>query len=171
MYLSSKTRKIYEVRLAELLEQRAALAEEKRMARENNAGYEEKQLATAKINEDIARLSGEIASVEQILREAVMVKRDSGLDDKVDIGDRVTVLYEGETEPRTYTLVSTYLNLDNVKETSTESPLGAAIWKKHVGDVCSYVVDNKRRRTKKEYKLTIVGLENVEDLTTELENE
>lgn len=166
MYLSSKTRKIYEERLESLRKQRADLAEDKRVARDSNAGYEEKKLAIVSVNEEFTRLTTEINSIENTLREAVMVERQSGLDDKVDLGDKVTVLYEGAETPHTFTLVSTYLKDGDV---SISSPLGAAVYLKHLGDTCEYSVMVKRQ--KREYKLTIVGLENADDLTTELENE
>lgn len=90
-----------------------------------NAEYQEAREAFADLEERISKL-------DDILKQAVIVKEKHGL--QVDIGTTVIVQKTGESEIMTYQIVGT--EEANVKhgKISNESPLGVAIIGHKAGD-------------------------------------
>ena len=80
--------------------------------------------------EDQARLEGQIAELEHVLRHA-SVAEDTG--DAVGIGKTVTVEDESGTE-RTYRIVSSHEVNPGQGHISNESPIGAALMGAKTGD-------------------------------------
>jgi len=91
-----------------------------------NAGYEEAK-------RDQAFVEGRIMTVENILKDAVLIQ-EQGPSDKVRVGTRVTVQEEGSSEKENYQIVGS-AEVDVSKGwISNESPLGRSLLGCAVGD-------------------------------------
>ena len=85
--------------------------------------------------DELAQVDGRIREIEQMLRHAKVVEKVEG-DGTVRIGCRVTVRDEsGETE--TWTIVVPAEASTRNRTISTQSPMGAALMGKQVGDQVS----------------------------------
>lgn len=94
------------------------------------------------VNEE-ARLLKEIESIESELFQCSVVEETTTDSNTIGIGAKVTlsIIYSEDDveEDVTYVLVSMYPDI-NKNEISKSSPIGAAIFGKHVGDQVSFTV-------------------------------
>lgn len=92
------------------------------------------------------RLSSELKRMYEVLSRVVIVEKQDN-EDIVDIGDIVLLGVEfnkGDIEESAYKLTGGSGDLfKEIPEISINSPMGAAIYKKHVGDTCSYTVRDR----------------------------
>ena len=92
-------------------------------------------------------LSSELQRKREILSRAVIVKADEN-SEIINIGDVISVslLTKGEeVNTRLFKLVGGMPNFESgaiIQEISINSPMGASIYQKSVGDTCSYTVNN-----------------------------
>lgn len=87
--------------------------------------------------QDLAFVEGKILTIENQLREAVVVsEHDSS---KVSLGSKVTVVDTEGTE-ESYTIVGSPEARPTEGKISNESPVGRALWGKKVGDKVSVSV-------------------------------
>lgn len=86
-----------------------------------------------KAKEDQAFLEGRIKEIEAILRNAVIIEKSADKD-VVSIGDTVTIQEEG-FDPETYYLVGPTEADPRNGRISHESPIGAAVLGKKVGEI------------------------------------
>jgi len=87
-----------------------------------------------KAKEDQAFLEGRIQELEFLLKNAIIVETQNGHYDKVDIGARVTI-QEEDMQPEVFTLVGAKETDPRNGRISNESPIGRALFGKHVGDI------------------------------------
>ena len=112
---------------------RPQLIEDVKTAREfgdlsENAEYDEAK------NEE-ARVNGRIAQLEELLAKAIIVDETGVSTDAVSVGTIVKVFDEEYDEEDEYTIVG-YTEADPAKLfISAESPIGAALVGRHVGEV------------------------------------
>ena len=110
---------------------RPALAQRLRRAIQQGDLSENADYQVAK--EEQAFLDGRIQQIEEMLRNAVMIRED-GPTDEVALGNRVTVVEEGAGEPETFHIVGP-AEADPVNgKVSNESPLGRSLLGHGVGD-------------------------------------
>lgn len=114
---------------AELTEKRVAVMERVRVAREmgdlsENGAYTYGKMELGAVNRELVR-------VRHLLKHGVIVS--SAGKGRVDFGSTVTVKNEAGKE-LTYMLVSIHESNPTAGKLSTESPLGAALLGKKVGD-------------------------------------
>jgi transcription elongation factor GreA len=105
-------------------EVRPVIAERLKSAREggditDNAAFEQAK-------EELARLMGRMAEIEQCLREAVILNTNGKKHRVVELGSLVTVARE-DGRTRTYTIVSSLEASPNDGKISDESPMGRAL--------------------------------------------
>ena len=85
--------------------------------------------------EDQAFLEGRIQDLEQVLRNAKIIKNeDAALYDNVSVGATVTVQEPGEAE-EIYTIVGAKEADPRMRKISNESPIGRALLGKRIGEV------------------------------------
>ena len=87
-----------------------------------------------------AKVEGRIKQLEYQLEHAVI--NDNAKKDVVSIGTTVTVLYVGEGDEEVYQIVGSLEADPFENKISNESPIGAAIMGKKVGDVISVASPN-----------------------------
>lgn len=88
-----------------------------------------------KAKEDQAFLEGRIQEIESILRNAVLIQNEKGMNtDVVSIGSHVTI-QEDTFDPETYHLVGPTEADPRNGRISYESPIGRALMDKKVGDI------------------------------------
>lgn len=100
-----------------------------------NAEYEEAK------NEQ-ARLMAEIAELEDTLRFAEIVDEKTLTGDKINLGSVVKVLYIDDDEIEEYTITGARESTDDETKISNESPIGAALIGKVVGDIAEATTPN-----------------------------
>lgn len=86
--------------------------------------------------EDQAFLEGRIQELEQVLRDALIIKNEDahGRNDTVFVGATVTVQEPGE-EPEIFTIVGAKEADPRGRKISNESPIGRALLGKRAGEV------------------------------------
>jgi transcription elongation factor GreA len=104
-----------------------------------------------KAKEDQAFLEGRIQEVEYILRNAVIIEKNSTTG-VVGLGNHVTI-QEGDSPPETYHLVGAKEADPRNGKISNESPIGRALADRSVGDVVEVDTPGGKLR------LTIIGIE------------
>jgi len=82
--------------------------------------------------QDLAFVDGRIAELEEILHEAKVITKASGIKGKVDIGCKVTLHIDGKKE--VFTIVGEWEANPTEKKISHASPLGQALLGKKVGE-------------------------------------
>ena len=88
------------------------------------------------------RLSEKIAARKSDLKRIVIVARDLGSSEVIDINDTVNVLLDGDE--MTFTLVTGTPDFDaEIPKITVNSPLGKAVYLKEVGYIGSYTVGNR----------------------------
>ena len=87
-----------------------------------------------------AKVEGRIKQLEYQLEHAII--NDNAKKDVVSIGTTVTVLYVGEGDEEVYQIVGSLEADPFENKISNESPIGAAIMGKKVGDVISVASPN-----------------------------
>ena len=88
-----------------------------------------------KAKEDQAFLEGRIQELEAILRNAILIQNEKGMNtDVVSIGSHVTI-QEDTFDPETYHLVGPTEADPRNGRISYESPIGRALMDKKVGDI------------------------------------
>lgn len=91
-----------------------------------------------------ARLNGDLQRKYEDLQRIVIVEKHNN-QDVVDIGDTIIVdmiFAPDDTEEMILKLVATSGKFDSeVQEVSINSPLGNSVYKKKIGDTCSYSVN------------------------------
>ena len=131
--LTLTDKKKLEADLAELMEAKKRVAEEIQIARGFGDLSENAEYDAAKAKE--AEVYGNISRIEQILRTATFVDDSAASTDVVSLGNIVRVLDMEYNEEDEYTIVG-YTEADPAKLfISAESPIGAALVGKHVGEV------------------------------------
>jgi transcription elongation factor GreA len=110
---------------------RPALAERLRRAIQQGDLSENADYQVAK--EEQAFLEGRIQQIEEMLRNAVMIK-DVGPTDEVALGSHVTVVEEGAGESETFHIVGSAEANPASGKVSDESPLGRSLLGHRVGD-------------------------------------
>ncbi len=86
------------------------------------------------------RLEGRIMELESILSNAQVIREDDLNNDTVNVGSTVTVYNETKGKTQTYSLVGTS-EADPFKgKISQDSPIGAALTGKHVGETVQVTV-------------------------------
>ena len=87
-----------------------------------------------KAKEDQGFLEGRIKELEYLLHNAVIVDISEVSRDSVQVGTRITIQEEGE-EPETYLMVGASEADPRNGRISNESPIGAALFGKKVGEI------------------------------------
>jgi transcription elongation factor GreA len=88
-----------------------------------------------------------ISDLEGLLRHAVIVEDGGGgTGDVVQIGSTVVVVYEGDTEEETYTIVGAIEAKPALGKISNESPIGKALLGKRPGQVASVITPGGTQR-------------------------
>ncbi|HUY99963.1 MAG TPA: transcription elongation factor GreA [Thermomicrobiaceae bacterium] len=82
--------------------------------------------------EELVIIEARIREIENLLRHVVIISK-SGAHDVIQLGSRVTLVDEAG-EPESWTLVSPHEANTLHGKISTESPVGAAVMGKRVGD-------------------------------------
>jgi transcription elongation factor GreA len=132
IYLTTDGAEKMKAELAELKgPQRTELAQRLRSAIQmgdlsENADYH-------KAKEDQGFLEGRIKELEYLLHNAVIVDISEVSRDSVQVGTRITIQEEGE-EPETYLMVGASEADPRNGRISNESPIGAALFGKKVGE-------------------------------------
>jgi len=93
-----------------------------------NAGYDE-----AKTTQGF--LEGRINELKNVLKHAEIIQENNGPKDKVVLGGTVVIMEEDTDFEETYTLVGSMEADPNNGRISNESPMGAALLGKKVGDI------------------------------------
>lgn len=92
------------------------------------------------------RLTGELRNMYETLSRIVIIEKHN-VQAVVDIGDIILadmISSSSESNEITFKLVGAMGRFDSeIKEISINSPLGNAVYKKKIGDTCSYSVNNK----------------------------
>ena len=133
IYLTTEGAEKMKAELAELKgPQRTELAKRLRSAIQmgdlsENADYH-------KAKEDQGFLEGRIKELEYLLHNAVIVDISEVSRDSVQVGTRITIQEEGE-EPETYLMVGASEADPRNGRISNESPIGAALFGKKVGEI------------------------------------
>lgn len=90
-------------------------------------------------------LVGQLDRQYELLANAELIEKHNDVD-SIDIGNVLSVdmlFNNDEVEELTFKLVATNGGSNkNMKEVSINSPLGQAVYKKKIGDMCSYSVEN-----------------------------
>ena len=160
MHLSENARKVYKAKLKEWNTRLSELKEAQNRIYMEEDGYEERNFALTSIVDEIQFVSGQIRRIEEALGTATDVQRQSKIDDTVDIGDHVTIMYEDDEEPFTFRLTSARMQEGDV---SLDSPLGKSVYRKQLGDTIEYNVN------KNNFKAKIIGLVNEQQAEEEQE--
>lgn len=132
IYLTTEGAEKMKAELAELKgPQRTELAQRLRSAIQmgdlsENADYH-------KAKEDQGFLEGRINELEYLLHNAIIVDIAEVSRDSVQVGTRITIQEEGE-EPETYLMVGASEADPRNGRISNESPIGAALFGKKVGE-------------------------------------
>ena len=87
-----------------------------------------------------AQVEARIQELEYKLEHAVII--DNKSTDEVNVGSQVTILYVDDEEEETYSIVGSLESDPFENKISNESPIGAAIMGKKVGDVISVLGPN-----------------------------
>ena len=88
--------------------------------------------------QDQAMNEKRISDLEGLLRNAVIVEEGgAGPGDAVQVGSTVVVVYEGDSEEETYTIVGAIEAKPAMGRISNESPIGKALIGKRPGQVAS----------------------------------
>ena len=107
-------------------------------------GWNSTEVAELKRKEDLIR--GELQRECEKLSRAVIIEKQND-PEIIDIGDVVSAdmfLPEGNSKKKIFMLVGTSGNLQaEIQEISINSPFGRAVYKKKVGDLCSYSVNGR----------------------------
>ena len=82
--------------------------------------------------EDQGKLEARIQKIEEILKSSQLVKGGGG--DVVEVGSKVTVVKEGDSEERTFTLVGSEEADMKEGKISNRSPFGDALFGRKKGD-------------------------------------
>lgn len=146
-HITEQGKKDLEKELKDLIDSRGAVADEIATARENGDLSENAEYTAAR--EKQSRVESRIAEIEEILDGAQIIASDG--DDKVSLGDKVTVsLNDKEME---FNLVGA-IEADPLNgKISHESPLGAALMGKKVGETATV----KTPKGEKTYKIVKIG--------------
>lgn len=125
---------------------RAQIAEQIAVARSFGDLSENAEYDAAR--NDQAKLEGEILELEAAIRNAVVVSDDENSNDKVNLGAKVKIYDEAEKYEEEYRVVgpSEADPMNNI--ISTDSPLGAALMGKKVGDVAVVMAPDGEIRLK-----------------------
>ena len=119
----------------ELVEaKRPSVAERIKKAREHGDVSENAEYDAAR--EEQAFLEGRIQELEEILRDAQVVREDLKKSGIVTVGSKVKVHMDGVEE--TYRIVGAVEADPQKRKISHESPLGLALLGKKVGDIIEY---------------------------------
>ena len=98
------------------------------------------------IERNNTRLVGELQRRYSELQRIVIMEKHKD-SDTIDIGDIILanmIFSPDDTEEITFKLVATSGSFGGkMQEVSINSPLGAAVYKKQIGDTCSYSVNNR----------------------------
>jgi transcription elongation factor GreA len=111
---------------------RVEVAERLKQAKEYGDLSENSEYSEAR--EEQANVETRIAELEELLKQAVTIKKSGG-GDTVTVGSTVTVKKGEKTV--SYTIVGSYEAKPEEGKISDESPLGRAFLKKKVGDAVS----------------------------------
>ncbi len=96
----------------------------------DNAAFEQAK-------EDLARLMGRMAEIDQTLREArILDQNGNGHRSQIELGCKVTVKRD-DGKVCTYTIVSSLEASPNDGKISDESPIGRALWGRKTGETIS----------------------------------
>jgi len=112
--------------------ERPALAARLKAAIELGDLSENADYHTAK--EEQGFLEGRIQQLENMIRNAVIIEEQDTRDGTVQIGSRVTVIEEGNTNPEEFVIVGKVEANPREGKISNESPLGQALLDHKVGD-------------------------------------
>ncbi len=128
------------------LVKRKEIAEQIKLAKEygdlsENAEYDEAK------NEQ-ARIEGQIAQMEEMLRTAVVVNEEELHQDTIGVGTKVKVLNVQTGVETVYQLVGANEADPLSGKISNESPVGAALIGKRTGDEVTFAVPNGMRTLK-----------------------
>ena len=98
------------------------------------------------IERNNTRLVGELQRRYNELQRIVIIEKHND-SDTIDIGDIILanmIFSSANTEEITFKLVATSGGFGKeIREVSINSTLGAAVYKKQIGDTCSYSVNNR----------------------------
>jgi transcription elongation factor GreA len=96
---------------------------------------------------DQAMIEKRIGDLEALLRSAVVVDDNKvRIGDTVQVGSTVVVVYEGDDEEETYTIVGAIEAKPALGRISNESPIGRALIGKRPGQVASVVTPGGTQR-------------------------
>lgn len=127
-HLTESGKKELEDELKDLVASRGAVADEIATARENGDLSENAEYTAAR--EKQSRVESRIEEIEEILKGAQIIASDG--DDVVSLGDQVTISLDGKATE--YSIVGAVEADPLNNKISHESPLGAALIGKSVGD-------------------------------------
>lgn len=146
-HITEQGKKDLEKELKDLVDSRGAVADEIATARENGDLSENAEYTAAR--EKQSRVESRISEIEEILDGAQIIASDG--DDKVSLGDKVTVSLNGKEME--FNLVGA-IEADPLNgKISHESPLGSALIGKKVGDTATV----KTPKGEKTYEIVKIG--------------
>ena len=136
--LKEELRELKEVRRPQIV---AAVAEARSHGDlRENAAYDAAR-------QDQAMNEKRISDLENLLRNAVIVEETaSAASDVVQVGSTVVVVYEGETDEETYTIVGAIEAKPALGRISNESPIGRALIGKRPGQTAVVVTPGGTQR-------------------------
>jgi transcription elongation factor GreA len=137
--LKEELRQLKDVRRPEIV---AAVAEARSHGDlRENAAYDAARM-------DQAMNEKRIGDLEALLRNHVLVEEGAAASagDVVQVGSTVVVVYEGDTEEETYTIVGAIEAKPALGKISNESPIGKALIGKRPGQVASVVTPGGTQR-------------------------
>lgn len=130
-HVTAEGKRDLEQELKDLIAQRPAIADEIATARAQGDLSENAEYTSAR--EHQTRVEGRIADIEEILKNVEIIESDG--DGTVSMGDTVTVECGGAR--MNYQLVGAIEADPMSNKISNESPLGAALMGKHIGETVS----------------------------------
>lgn len=131
---------------------RKELAEEIKEARSHGDLSENSEYDEAKNTQGL--VENRISELEQLIKNVRVIDESELSDDTVSVGSHVSILEDGEDEPEEYDIVGR-TEADPLKgKISDESPVGAALLGKRVGDVADVLLPSGHTV---EYKVLKIG--------------
>lgn len=113
---------------------------------------------TAGLDEEAYRLMGAIQMMNDEISRLIIVKHEHSTDGRIGWDDIVTVHFVGTDKIMRVQLtgeMASVLEDEDLVKITRESPMGAAIFGKKVGDTVSYVIPSRTGRKSDQQSLTL----------------
>jgi len=141
LFITLKGKQEKEERLRYLKnEKRPEVLEKLKIARDFGDLSENSEYDAAKKEQSIVET--EIASIEETLRKATIIEDKDVTNDTVGVGNSVTVVDLEFGDEETYKIVGVIESYPDKNYVSNESPMGAGLMGKKVGEIADVVTPN-----------------------------